>query len=112
MSSWSKNQPPLVAAEISQKLNIEVLPASIRFLGVWDTVPGSSLKNYGVCKEDIGVVKDKLSILIPGVDRGERINGINDRHYSGSAPDLGAYELNRHLSAPIFLPAPSRWQKN
>ncbi|MEW8139489.1 MAG: DUF2235 domain-containing protein [Candidatus Thiodiazotropha endolucinida] len=70
--TWSKNQPPILATEISRKLGIQVLPASIKFLGVWDTVPGSSLKNYGVCKEDIGVVKDNLSFFIPGVDRGER----------------------------------------
>ncbi|MEW8279790.1 MAG: DUF2235 domain-containing protein [Candidatus Thiodiazotropha sp.] len=69
---WSRKDAPIMASKIKEKLNLEVLPAIVRFLGVWDTVPGSSLKNYGICKEDIGFVKGGLSVFIPGVDRGER----------------------------------------
>lgn len=47
-------------------------PAEIKFLGVWDTVPGSSFKKYGYCKEHKGFVKKYFYWLIPGVDKGER----------------------------------------
>ncbi|MEW8625669.1 MAG: DUF2235 domain-containing protein [Candidatus Thiodiazotropha sp.] len=103
--TWSKNQPPLLASQISQKLNIEVLPASIRFLGVWDTVPGSSLKKYGVCKEDIGVVKDKLSLLIPGVDRGERYKTDSYPAISHIAHAVSLDE-KRSKFAPLLICAP------
>lgn len=70
--SWSPDQPPVLATEIRDQLGFEMQPARIQFLGVWDTVPGSSLKKYRECKEDKGFVKTYLWWLIPGVDRGER----------------------------------------
>jgi uncharacterized protein (DUF2235 family) len=71
-SSWHKDQLPLLYAEIKSKLNIETQTAEVAFLGVWDTVPGSLLKNYGVCKEEKKFVKKYLYWLIPGIDKGER----------------------------------------
>ena len=70
--SWRRNQAPLLAAEIKDKIDLEMQSANVTFLGVWDTVPGSSLKDYGVCKEKKGFVKKYLYWLIPGIDKGER----------------------------------------
>lgn len=70
--AWSPGQPPPLAKVIDKKLGYEVRPAEITFLGVWDTVPGSSLKNYGACKEQKGIFKKYLFWMIPGVDKGER----------------------------------------
>jgi uncharacterized protein (DUF2235 family) len=71
-ASWSPGQAPLLASELKDKLKFEMQTAEITFLGVWDTVPGSSLKNYGYCKEEKGFVKKHLYWLIPGIDKGER----------------------------------------
>ena len=70
--SWQPGQTPILGSEIKDKLGLEVLPAQIEFLGLWDTVPGSSLKDYGVCKENKGVVKKYLYWGVPGTDKGER----------------------------------------
>ncbi|MEA2078259.1 MAG: DUF2235 domain-containing protein [Pseudomonadota bacterium] len=70
--SWSPGQASLLASEIKEKLQLEMQTAEITFLGVWDTVPGSSLKDYGYCKEEKGFVKNYLYWLIPGIDKGER----------------------------------------
>ena len=69
--SWSPGQAPPMESEINKKLGIGVKPVSIVFLGVWDTVPGSSLKKYGFCKEKRGFIK-RGSVFIPGIDKGER----------------------------------------
>lgn len=42
--------PPL-AGEAGKELGVEFQPAQITLLGVWDTVPGSSFKEFGACKE-------------------------------------------------------------
>lgn len=68
---WNPAQKPLLASEIKEKLNVEMQAAEIAFLGIWDIVPGSSLKDYGYCKEKIGCVK-KYFFWLPGIDRGER----------------------------------------
>ncbi len=70
--AWRPDQPPLLATEIRDRLDIDMQTATVEFLGVWDTVPGSSLKSYGICKEEKGFVKNYLYWLIPGIDRGER----------------------------------------
>jgi hypothetical protein len=70
--SWHHEQAPLLSIEIKSKLNLEMQPAEVTFLGVWDTVPGSSLKDYGICKEEKGFVKKYFYWLIPGIDKGER----------------------------------------
>ncbi len=70
--SWKVGELPLLASEIRVEFNVSVQPAEVHFLGVWDTVPGSSFKSYGGgCKEDIGWVKRNLYWL-PLIDRGER----------------------------------------
>jgi uncharacterized protein (DUF2235 family) len=70
--SWQPGQPALLTMDINESLGIDVQPIAVNFLGIWDTVPGSSLKNYGYCKENKGFVKNDLSVLVPGVDKGER----------------------------------------
>jgi len=71
-ASGSPEQAPLLSAEIKDKFKLEMQTTEVAFLGIWDTVPGSSLKDYGYCKEKKGFVKNYLSFLIPGVDKGER----------------------------------------
>jgi uncharacterized protein (DUF2235 family) len=54
VSKWQDcrpDQPPLLAAEISSALGVPMRSAEISVLGVWDTVPGSSLKDFDGCKE-------------------------------------------------------------
>ncbi|BAP57935.1 hypothetical protein THII_3638 [Thioploca ingrica] len=70
-TSWKPGQPPVLANEIKNKFKLEMQSAEITFLGVWDTVPGSSFKNFDVCKEKRGFVKKWLSFL-PLVSKGER----------------------------------------
>jgi uncharacterized protein (DUF2235 family) len=75
--SWVPGQAPLLAAEIKEKKingkkGREMQSAEVAFLGIWDTVPGSSLKDYGYCKEEKGFIKKYFYWLIPGIDRGER----------------------------------------
>ena len=71
-ATWRPGQAPFLTSELKDKLKLEMQPAEVTFLGVWDTVPGSSLKNYGYCKEEKGFVKTYLYWLIPGIDKGER----------------------------------------
>ncbi|MCX7067877.1 MAG: DUF2235 domain-containing protein [Methylococcales bacterium] len=56
-TQWKPEQAPLLAKEIKDKLNFDMQTAEIKFLGIWDTVPGSQLKNYGECKELLGIKK-------------------------------------------------------
>lgn len=53
-SHWSNSAtqkiPPLVK-EIAQRLELKIGYAPVAFLGLWDTVPGSSFKEYSSCKE-------------------------------------------------------------
>ena len=50
-SRWAPHTAPFLENEIKEELDLEVQPAEIKLLGVWDTVPGSSLKKFGTCKE-------------------------------------------------------------
>lgn len=49
--SWKADAPPPFAKEIKEKHNIDTLAVKIKFLGIWDTVPGSSFKDYDLYKE-------------------------------------------------------------
>lgn len=69
---WKPGLPHPMTSEIKEKLEIEMQIAEVEFLGVWDTVPGSSLKRYKICKEHKGFIKKYLYLFIPGVDSGER----------------------------------------
>lgn len=76
-TSWAPGEAPLLAAEIrDEKINgkkgHEMQAVEVTFLGVWDTVPGSSLKDYEYCKEEKGFVKKYFYWLVPGIDKGER----------------------------------------
>lgn len=48
---WVPGAQPPLAGEVKEKLGVEFRPVQIRMLGVWDTVPGSSFKKFGKCKE-------------------------------------------------------------
>jgi len=70
-TSWQPGQAPVLASEIKDQFKLEMRAAEITFLGVWDTVPGSSFKNFDTCKEKRGFVKRWLSFS-PFVSKGER----------------------------------------
>jgi uncharacterized protein (DUF2235 family) len=72
LEAWRKWEPgtkPFAADELRQTLNVDTVPVRIAFLGLWDTVPGSSFKDFGECME-----KD------------DRRTG--DRYKSGSYPPI------------------------
>lgn len=48
---WKSGDKPLLHADIRNKLGVETQAVEIAFLGVWDTVPGSSFKEFDICKE-------------------------------------------------------------
>jgi uncharacterized protein (DUF2235 family) len=50
---WRPGDAPLLAAAIGKKTKLTMVPVDVKFLGVWDTVPGSAFKDYGVCKEKV-----------------------------------------------------------
>jgi len=69
---WTRGQPPFLQSEIGTDLDIKTLYAEVQFMGLWDTVPGSSFKSYqDNCKENIGPFKRWLWWL-PVISRGER----------------------------------------
>ncbi|MEE4607187.1 MAG: DUF2235 domain-containing protein [Desulfobacteraceae bacterium] len=48
---WVPGTPPPLADEAGRKLGEKFQPIQVTMLGVWDTVPGSSFKKFGTCKE-------------------------------------------------------------
>ncbi|MEI7996692.1 MAG: DUF2235 domain-containing protein, partial [Methylococcaceae bacterium] len=110
--AWKPNQAPLLANEIKKDINVEMQAAEIKFLGVWDTVPGSAFKDYEnkdnpkqhPCKENIGCLK-KYFHWIPGIIKGER-------YKSGSYPPIRhiahavASDEKRSKFAPLLLCPP------
>jgi len=50
---WDPNRPPL-----AHLLSVETQPVTIAFLGLWDTVPGSSFKEFEGCLEKRGPFKE------------------------------------------------------
>lgn len=78
--SWTPGQPPPMQERVREKLGRHVQYADIEFVGVWDTVPGSSFKDYGDCREQHGIFKRYFHWL-PLIDRG-------DRYKSGSYPTI------------------------
>ncbi|MBA4284387.1 MAG: hypothetical protein C0434_02500 [Xanthomonadaceae bacterium] len=70
--AWTPASPPVIADFLRKEMSSqEFQSVPVAFVGVWDTVPGSTFKEYGQCKEKIGGFKRKVWWL-PGVDRGER----------------------------------------
>ena len=59
-NTWTPSGSPLFASNIMASLKLEMKPVEIKFLGVWDTVPGSFFKKYHCCP-----VNSKRSGLIP-----------------------------------------------
>lgn len=49
--SWKPENIPPLAKEAKDELGLVFNPVQITMLGVWDTVPGSSFKKFGICKE-------------------------------------------------------------
>lgn len=53
--AWTSNSQAPFAQDLHEKHQIETVTAEITFLGLWDTVPGSSFKEYdlyGECPDD------------------------------------------------------------
>lgn len=104
--AWQPGRPPLLGEMIrdDHDIGLEMMPVEIRFLGVWDTVPGSSFKDYGACKETIGIVKRYFSWL-PVISKGER-------YKSGSYPPIRqiahavSLDEKRSKFAPLYLCRP------
>lgn len=49
--AWRPGQEPIAGKELRERFKVAVVPVEIQFLGLWDTVPGSLFKDFGVCKE-------------------------------------------------------------
>jgi len=49
--SWTPAAGAPLAPQIRAAIGLSMQPVEIRFLGLWDTVPGSQLKKFGICKE-------------------------------------------------------------
>lgn len=88
-TSWKPGQAPLMALEIKNELKLEMKPVEVKFLGVWDTVPGSSFKKYDLCKEEIGFWK-KYFYWLPVINKGERYK-------------TGSYPAIRHIAHAVSL---------
>ncbi|WNM61491.1 DUF2235 domain-containing protein [Candidatus Nitrospira neomarina] len=69
--NWKPGQPPLLTEEIKHQLNLNVQSTEVKFLGVWDTVPGSSFKKYLDCNEKRGIFK-RFFYWLPGISKEER----------------------------------------
>ena len=111
--AWKPNHPPFLANEIKNHKDIELdmQAAEIKLLGIWDTVPGSSFKDYGECKESIGFWKTYFHWL-PVISKGERYKSDSypairniahavalDEKRSKFAPLLLCPAINRDYSA-------------
>lgn len=102
---WKKVDAPLLSNDFNEIVGNHPIPANISFLGLWDTVPGSSIKKYGRCKEKIGSIKQNFSKLIPGVDSGHR-------YKVDSYPTISTYahavsiDENRSKFNPLLLCEP------
>jgi uncharacterized protein (DUF2235 family) len=102
--AWKPDQAPLLAEAIKKDILLDMKPVEIKFLGVWDTVPGSSFKNYEACKEKIGFWK-RYYHWLPMISKGER-------YKSGSYPPIHeiahavSLDEKRSKFAPLYLCEP------
>jgi uncharacterized protein (DUF2235 family) len=102
--AWKPNQAPLLVEVIKKDVLLDMRPVEIKFLGVWDTVPGSSFKKYEACKEKIGFCKRNLNWL-PIISKGER-------YKSGSYPPIHeiahavSLDEKRSKFRPLYLCGP------
>ena len=61
--AWTSNRQAPFAPDLLEMHQIETVTAEITFLGIWDTVPGSSFKEYdlyGECPDDKAGVRYKI----------------------------------------------------
>ncbi|OEZ97966.1 hypothetical protein JAB9_23200 [Janthinobacterium sp. HH107] len=49
--NWLPGQEPIVGKELHERFQLRMSPVEVQFLGLWDTVPGSLFKDFGMCKE-------------------------------------------------------------
>jgi len=56
---WTPTSEPPLLAKLESTLGgqLTLQTAEVSFLGVWDTVPGSAIKKFGLCKEQLGIFK-------------------------------------------------------
>ncbi len=102
-AEWKPNQAPLLSQHIQGEgvTQANMQPVEVTLLGVWDTVPGSSFKNYAACKEEIGIAKRNIS-AVPGISKGQR-------YKSDSYPPIRhivhavAFDENRTKFMPLYL---------
>ena len=78
--SWTPYQQPLLGETIRKKLKFQVEPVMIEFLGVWDTVPGSSFKSFHECKEKTGFIKKFTA--------GKLVPSAGERYKTDSYPPI------------------------
>lgn len=102
--AWTPLKSPVLAKEIHEEIGETMVPVEIQFLGVWDTVPGSSFKNYGACKEQIGFWKTSAHWL-PMISSGERYktDSYPAIHFIAHAVSM---DEKRSKFQPILLCAP------
>src|SRR5262249_15905551 len=48
---WKPEMGPPFAADIKERIRVDTRVAEVAFLGIWDTVPGSSFKTYSNTEE-------------------------------------------------------------
>lgn len=90
---WHPGQAPPLASELLAKLKLDMRPARIEFVGLWDTVPGSWFKTFGPCREE--------------ADR-----RVGDRYKSDSYPTIKTYvhavsaDEKRSRFAPLLVCQP------
>lgn len=102
--TWDASKPPIMTKILKTEIdkikdnNIEIQPAEIEFLGVWDTVPGSQGidyfddgKNYLVCKQDKDSTDDKERY---------KIDSYPPIHHIAHAVSM---DENRKEFSPLFL---------
>jgi len=104
--TWTPQQAPPLAEYARSAFGTDLRPVQMSFLGLWDTVPGSSFKRYASSKEDIGFWKRHLSWL-PMISAGER-------YKTDSYPPVRrivhavALDEKRSKFAPLLLCPPIR----
>jgi uncharacterized protein (DUF2235 family) len=87
---WQPGAMPPLANQARSEIEVDFQPAQIKMLGIWDTVPGSSLKKFGECKE------------LPDAQKG-------DRYKSDSYPSIRtiahavSIDEKRNMFRPILI---------
>lgn len=104
---WTADALPPLTEVLKKSLNIQVMTVPVAFLGIWDTVPGSSLKGYDDCRERKGVVKKYAGWILPGIDNSERYKVLPYSTISNIAHALSADE-KRSKFRPLLVCKPGK----